>query len=331
VTGAVTPVVRETATGLTAAGKFPTGATMDRTGAFLEISTMVVPRLRVSAGGRWSGFRTRAEVGTEFGGAVENTASALTGQGGLVLSVTQSLDAVARVAQGFRAPNLYDLTNIGAVPGGVVIPNPDAKPERSLSYEAGVRVHTQRTAAEVTAYRTLIHDFIDRAPASMNGDTLLDGERVFQGQNVGEARLWGVEAEAAHALGRVDARATLLYTYGQQTLGDGTREPMSKIPPLAGTLRLRWLGAAGRWWAGYQLAWAGRQDRLSSRDLGDSRIAPGGTHGYAVHSLLASVAVTPVLSASLGFENLTNTLYRTHASGVDAPGRHVWVGVRFFQ
>jgi len=331
VTGAVTPVVRQTAIGLIATGKFPTGATMDRTGAFLEISTLVVPRLRVSAGGRWSGFRTEAEVGTEFGGAVANTASALTGQGGLVLSVTESVDAVARVAQGFRAPNLYDLTNIGAVPGGVVIPNPDAQPERSLSYEAGLRVHTRRTAAAITAYRTLIHDFIDRAPATFHGDTLLDGERVFQGRNIGEARLWGIEAEALHAVGQIEGRATLLYTYGQQTLGDGTREPMSKIPPLAGTLRLRWLGLAGRWWAGYQLAWADRQDRLSSRDLTDTRIEPDGTPGYAVHSLLASVAVTPVLSASLGFENLANTLYRTHASGVDAPGRNVWVGVRFLQ
>lgn len=331
VTGDVTPLVRQTATGPIATGRFPTGATMVRSGAFLEASTRLLPRLHVSAGGRWSGFRTEAEVGTEFGGAVENTAAALTGQGGVVFTATQVLDVVARLAQGFRAPNLYDVTNIGAVPDGVVIPNPDARPERSLSYEAGARLHAGRTAFTLTAYRTLIHDFIDRVPATFNGDTLLGGERVFQGRNVGEARVWGLEAEAAHALGALDGEATLLYTYGQQTLGDGTSEPMAKIPPLAGTARVRWLGPAARWWVAYQLTWAAKQDRLSSRDLSDSRIQEGGTPGFAVHSLLASIAVTPGLSASLGLENLTNRLYRTHASGVDAPARNVWVGVSFLR
>ncbi len=329
-TRTVTPLTRATAAGPLPAGRYPDGATMDRVGVFLEADVALVPRLSLAAGGRWSGFRTTAEVGTDLGGRVEQRTDAFTGQTGLVLRVADPVRVALRLAQGFRAPNLYDLTNVGPAPGGVVVPNPDVGPERSLSYEAGARIDLARTALDLVAYRSLIDDFIDRVPATFRGDTLLDGERVLQGQNVGDARVWGLEAVAVHRAGPVEARGTLLYTRGEQTLGDGTDEPMAKIPPLSGQTRLRWLGAEGRWWVGYELRWAARQNRLSSRDLLDPRIEPGGTPGYAVHSVLAG-ATLGALTLSAGLENLGNVLYRTHASGVDAPGRHVWVGISLLQ
>jgi outer membrane receptor protein involved in Fe transport len=323
-------LTRSTASGPIPTGRFPDGATMTRAGVFLEADAPVVDGVRLSAGARWSGTRAEAEVGTELGGRVENTTSALTAQGGTVVRVATPIDLVARIAQGFRAPNLYDLTNLGAVPGGVVVPNPDVRAERSLTYEAGVRAHTTATAGELVAYRTLIHDFIDRVPAAFNGDTLLDGQRVYQGQNVGEARLWGLEAEVGHRIGPIQARGTVLYTYGDQRLGDGTVEPMSKIPPLSGIAEVRWTATDGRLWTAYRLSWATRQDRLSSRDLTDTRIEPGGTPGYTAHAVVAGASLPGGITLSAGLENLTDALYRTHASGVDSPGRHVWVGMSVY-
>jgi outer membrane receptor protein involved in Fe transport len=81
----------------------------------------------------------------------------------------------------------------------------------------------------------------------------------------------------------------------------------------------------------YRLGWATLQDRLASRDLEDTRIPPGGTPGYVSHALVASATVAGDFTVSLGFENLTDALYRTHASGVDAPGRHVWVGLSIYE
>jgi outer membrane receptor protein involved in Fe transport len=324
--GLVDTLTRETATGSIATGRYPDGATMSRVGVFLEADAPVLAWLRLSAGARWSGSRAVAEVGTEFGGRVENTADAVTAQGGAVARVAPPLDVVLRIAQGFRAPNLYDLTNVGAVPGGVVVPNADVAPERSLSYEAGLRAHTGRTAGEVVVYRALIKDLIDRVPSTFNGATLLAGERIYQGVNVGEGRLWGLEGELAHRAGPFEARGTLLYTHGNETRADGTEEPMPKIPPFSGIAELRW-ASGDRWWAAYRVSWAAQQDRLSSRDLTDPRIAPGGTPGYAVHTLVAGALLPGDIALSVGLENVTDVLYRTHASGVDAPGRHVWVGV----
>jgi hemoglobin/transferrin/lactoferrin receptor protein len=326
----VTPVERETATGPIPAGRYPDGATMGRAGLFVEADVPVVRWLRLSAGARWSGSRAVAEVGTDLGGRVANTASAVTAQAGAVARLASPLDLALRIAQGFRAPNLYDLTNVGVVPGGVVVPNPALDPEKSLTYEAGLRLHGSRTGGELVVYRTIIDGFIDRVPATFNGDTLLDGERVFQGTNIGEARLWGIEAEAIQRIAALEVRGTLLYTYGEQAPADGTVEPMAKIPPLSGTAEVRWWGADRRWWVAYRLGWATLQDRLATRDLEDTRIPPGGTPGYTVHSLMASVAIAEPLTVSAGFENVTDELYRSHASGVDAPGRHVWVGMSVF-
>lgn len=331
VDGSVTPTERQTATGPIPSGRYPDGATMARVGLFLEADAPVTTWLRLSAGGRWSGFRSVAEVGTDLGGRVENSASALTGQAGAVARIIQPLDLTLRLAQGFRAPNLYDLTNVGAVPGGVVVPNPNVGAERSLTYEAGLRVHAPTTVGEIVVYRTMIDGFIDRVPAAFNGDTLFEGERVYQGQNVGDARLWGIEAEAIQQLGPVELRGTLLYTFGKQTLADGTVEPMAKIPPLSGTAEARWWGPNRTWWVAYRLGWATLQDRLAARDLDDSRIQSGGTPGFATHSLVASATLARQFTLSLGLENLTDALYRTHASGVDAPGRNVWVGMAIYE
>ena len=329
-TGTATAIERETADGPIPAGRYPDGASMGRVGVFLEADAPVVPWLRLSAGGRWSGSRVVAEVGTDLGGRVENETGAFTGQAGAVARLTAPLDLAFRIAQGFRAPNLYDMTNVGAVPGGVVVPNPGLDPEKSLTYEAGLRLHAGATGGELVAYRTIIDGFIDRVPATFNGDTLLDGERVYQGTNIGTARLWGIEAEGIQRVASLELRGTLLYTYGEQTLADGTVEPMSKIPPLSGTAEARWWGPQRRWWVAYRLGWATLQDRLSSRDLTDTRIEAGGTPGYTSHSLVASASVAEDFTLSAGVENLTDGLYRTHASGVDAPGRHVWVGMAVY-
>jgi outer membrane receptor protein involved in Fe transport len=326
-TGAVTPLARPTDDGGTVdVGNFPDGATADRIGVFATAEAAMAGFLRASIGARWSHFRNAANVGSEFGGLVENSSSDLTGQLGLVAAPAERWRIAARLAQGFRAPNLYDLTRTGPVPGGVALPNPDARPEESVSGEVSVRYAAADAALDVTAYYTRVTDFIDRVPGEFQGDTLFNGERVFQGRNVGTARIRGVEAEAMKSLGPVRLHAGLQYTYGEQTPASGTEEPMSKIPPFGGFATLGWMLPSHPVLLEYVFRWATEQDRLGIRDLDDPRIPPGGTPGYTVHGVRISADVTERLALAAGFENVFDELYRSHASGVDAAGRHVWVG-----
>lgn len=329
-TGARTELVRQTDRGATPTGNFPNGANADRMGVFLAAEAEMGSHLIVTAGGRFSRFRNEADVGTAFGGSVENVSSDLTGQFGLVAAPAPAWRVAVRLAEGFRAPNLYDLTRVGPVPGGVSLPNPDARPERSVSLDLSLRHFGPSGVVDVTLYYTRIRDFIDRAPGTFQGDTLyppLSGERVFQGLNVGTARVRGIEAEAVKRFGSIDLRANVQYTHGEQDVAGGATEPMSKIPPLSGTATLRWTRAARGPWVEYLFRWATRQTRLGARDLRDSRIPEGGTPGFAVHGIRAGTTLASDLSVTAGLENLTDELYRTHASGVDGPGRHVWVGL----
>jgi outer membrane receptor protein involved in Fe transport len=325
-TGATTALERGSSGGNVPTGNFPDGSSADRIGAFVTAEVQVSERLRLSAGGRFSAFRNQANVGTAFGGVVSNSNSALTGQLGTVVSIARYWYVAARVAQGFRAPNLYDLTRVGPVPGGIQLPNPNARPERSWTGDLSLRYEAERTAFDITAYYTRVSDFIDRGPGTFNGDTLFDGERVFQGVNVGTARVRGLEAEAARQVGPVQLRTTLLYTVGDQDDAGGVTEPMAKIPPLSGSVAARWTPRARPWWLEYALRWAAKQDRLGSRDLADPRIPPGGTPGYTAHGIRAGATLPNGVDVALGLENLGNELYRDHASGVDAPGRHLWAG-----
>ncbi len=327
-TGLETPIVRSASDGgIVPAGNFPDGANGDRMGLFLSAETFIAPSFKLEIGGRWSRFRNEADVGEEFGGFVENMSSDFTAQVGLVAIPSPEWRVAVRMAEGFRAPNLYDLTRVGPVPGGISVPNPDAMPERSLSLDFGVRYLTHRGALAVTLYRTRIRDFIDRAPGTFRGDTLFNDERVFQAVNIGAARIVGFEAEAMRRFGPFEGRTAVLFTHGDQQGADGIEEPMSKIPPLTGTASLRWTLPSYPFWVEYIVRWSTTQDRLGSRDLTDPRIPAGGTPGHFVQGFRAGTEVRPNVSLSVGVENITDELYRTHSSGVDAPGRHVWVGV----
>ncbi len=326
-TGVRTPLELSVDGGTIPTGQFPDAASADRMGIFIAAALPVSRVIDVSVGGRWTRFRNAADVGTEFGGAVENSSADLTGQLGIVVAPSADWRIAARVAQGFRAPNLYDLTRTGPVPGGIALPNPNAEPERSISGEVSLRFAGRQLAFDVTAYTTRITDFIDRVPGTFRGDTLFGGERVFVGANVGSAHIRGIEAEAARSLGPVRVRGSVTLTRGDQRGADGLDEPMSKIPPLGGHVSVRWSASPRPVWVEYVLRWAAPQERLGRRDLADPRIAVGGTPGYAVHALRASATVSPGVHVSAGFENVLDELYRTHASGVDAAGRHVWVGM----
>jgi iron complex outermembrane receptor protein/hemoglobin/transferrin/lactoferrin receptor protein len=335
-TGESQDLVRDTESGTIPSGRFPDGATASRLGVFLAADWSALEQLRLSVGARWGTFSNRAQVGTELGGNVENSSTSFTGQLGVVFLPIPEWSIAFRLAEGFRSPNLYDLTNVGPIPSGIVLPNTLAEPEKSLSTELGIRYAGQDGALDFTVYYTTIRDFIDRVPGSFQGDTLFDGERVYTGENVGTASLVGFEVEGVFQVGPIEGRGTVLYTKGDQQYADGTEAPMSKIPPLGGSIGLRWADKTQRLWLAYSLHWAVPQSRLGLRDQEDPRICPAsmqgqpelcGTNGFTAHGVSAGAELTSHIVVTAGFDNIGDRLFRTHASGIDSAGRSVWVGV----
>ena len=147
----------------------------------------------------------------------------------------------------------------------------------------------------------------------------------------GEALIYGAEAALmARLTDQLTATTTASYARGdgptplvqandamRQT---GDRVPLSRIPPLNGTVDLVWRGARGVY-AGGAMRWARRQDRLAISDISDERIPLGGTPGFCVVDLRAGYRHNSAMGVHLLLENLFDQAYRYHGSSTNGPGR----------
>jgi hemoglobin/transferrin/lactoferrin receptor protein len=205
----------------------------------------------------------------------------------------------------------------------VEVPSPGLDPERSVAIEAGVKWRADRTSAALSLWRTNLDALIDRVRARLDGSDMLDGQRIYQRQNVGAANVYGFELEIERVIaGPVTAYGWGAYAHGQQTTAD---QPMRRIPPFNGAAGVRWTGA--RFWGALQLRGAARQDRLAQGDREDHRMNPNGTPGWMTTGVNVAYRLSDGVRVVGGAENLFDRAYRVHASGIDGYGRYMWAGL----
>jgi outer membrane receptor protein involved in Fe transport len=245
--------------------------------------------------------------------------------GHLTARYGQRYQWIAAFNKGFRAPNINDLSTFGAFDSGIEVPVQSLKPEHSYTSEIGWRTTGEHLQVSVTGYYTWLVNLIVRAPATWQGNDSLDGDPVFQKQNIDRAFITGTEGKLVWQPAR-HWRLTqgLAWAYGQNLTRD---EPLSRIPPLHGRTVLQYEPLPTTWIA-LEGLYATLQDRLSGGDTRDHRIPAGGTPGWAIANLRAGYSLR-WLDLSAGLQNILNAAYRVHGSGVDGYGRSVWVSARF--
>jgi outer membrane receptor protein involved in Fe transport len=304
-------------------GLYPDGATRRSVAAF-ALGHVSLGRAGVDVGARYT--RDDVEADDSVFGPLDITPDAVVGSVSVLVPLGGAVNAFGSVAQAFRAPNIDDLSTLGAFDFGVEIPPDSLDPERSVSLEGGLKANTSRVAATLAVYRLHLRDLIDRLPATFEGSPIWDGQAVYQRANVGEAYVRGLEADAEwRVTGTLTLRGFVASTYGQQVTVDA---PMRRIPPINGLV-----GARYRWnrglWLEATLRAAGAQTRLAPGDVADHRIPPGGTPGWTVVNVTAGSRIGRSLILTGGIGNLFNEAYRTHGSGIDGPGRNAWLSARF--
>jgi len=300
-------------------GLYPDGATRQSVAAF-AMATLTARRLVVDVGSRYTSDRVRAA--DRVFGTASIAPDAVVSSVAASWAIAGGVHAFGSVAQAFRAPNIDDLSTLGPFDFGIEIPPGDLAPERSVAVEGGVKFSVSRVAGSFTAFRLGLRDLIDREPTIFNGSTLLDGQRVYRRANLGEAYVRGTEADIEwRVTAHLTASAFASTTFGRQKAAD---IPLRRIPPANGMARLRyrWRGGA---WADVAVRAARTQDRLAPGDLADHRIPAGGTPGWTAASVSASVPLGSRLTVGGGMANVFDRAYRIHGSGVDAPGRHLWL------
>ncbi len=302
-------------------GLYPNGSN-SLTTALFNTYLYSVKSWNFQFGWRYNYVSNRAED-AEFGN-LDLTASSLIWNGSVNYKFNSN-NLYAAVNTGFRAPNINDIGSLGNFDYGVEVPAGNLKSERSRNYELGYKLAIDRLSLNVAGFYTQIMDLIDRVPSSYQGDTLLDGERVYVKENVGNAFVTGIEMDfEAKVVANFSVLGNLTYTYGQNVTKE---EPFRRIPPLFGNLSLRY--DKKRYYVILQALAAGKQERLSAGDIDDHRIPDGGTPGWSVLNLKGGYKWKRI-GVKLAFNNVFNEAYRMHGSGVDGLGRHLAASVRFF-
>lgn len=225
------------------------------------------------------------------------------------------------IKQGFRAPNVNDLSgNVTARSGITALGSEDLEPERTLTYELGTRIRSDRFSLEGAVFYTDLDQLIASVPQNATtNDTITT--------NDSDGFITGVELEANYQL--TDAWSLsgfFTYQFGDTETslflgGPSDTQPVSRLSPLRGSLALRYQEPDSSWWAEARTIAAGRANRLSDGDRDDTeRIPPGGTPAYVVANLTAGWQATENLAFTLALENLTDEDYRIHGSGLNEAG-----------
>ncbi len=243
----------------------------------------------------------------------------------------ENIHLFAGLSQGFRAPNLSDLTRLDiARSGEFETPVSDLDPEHYLTGEMGIKSAGHWGSAQLTAYWTEIDDMIVRAPT---GNKIAIGSTVYDEvtkRNAGDGHIAGVEWYQALKLGQpwtwwlsASAMDGQIEDYPTSS-SVREEEAISRLMPPSLSSGLRWQDAAERIWIEGFVQSAEKADRLSAADRKDTeRIPPGGTPGYCVGGLRGGWRITRNWSTSLSLENITDEDYRIHGSGVNEPGRNL--------
>ena len=232
----------------------------------------------------------------------------------------------AGASQGFRAPNLSDLTRLDTARSNEIeTPAPDLDPEEYVAYEIGLKSRLDRLVSQASYYYTTIDRMILRTPTGRTVDTYSEvtkknsGQGYIQGIELSETlhltRQWSTWLAAAWMDGRVDAYPS--------SDAEKERDYISRLMPPTAELGIRWHTESGKYWCEVVGNMAAKADKLSADDERDTqRIPPGGTPGYAVCSVRAGSTVVKGLDVTVAVENVLDEDYRIHGSGVNEPGRN---------
>jgi hemoglobin/transferrin/lactoferrin receptor protein len=268
-------------------------------------------------------------------GDITQQSGALTGSLGWVTRLPGEWQLATSVSSGYRVPNVDDLAKVfESVAGNLIVPNPNLKPERTYTFDAGIRKQlAERVSIEAEGFYTIYNNAINTQPGTLNGQSQIDyngrSSRIITQVNSQQARLFGVNAQLSADLTQsLTLFGTVTYTKGRIRT-DSTGYPLDHIPPLYGKGGLRLTIRQFR--AEANVLFNGWK-RLSEYNLvGEDNIVyatPQGMPAWQTINLRASYQINRFVQVQTSLENILDRNYRVFASGISAPGRNLVLTLR---
>ena len=256
---------------------------------------------------------------------------------GIVHKTSNNFTLKANVASGFRAPNVDDLAKIfESAAGTIIVPNEDLKPEKTLTADFGfvIQSDSKKIKFENTYFYTRLYDAIVTDEFLYNGQSTIiyDGttSQVFANQNKGKAFITGVSTNfSAEIIPSLLLNANFNYTLGR-VIENGNKSPLDHISPYFGKIGV----AYSKSWATFEayMLYNGKKEASDYSTSGEdnAQYAPvGGMPAWETYNFKTGFNMYKGATLFVGVENLLDTQYRVFASGINAPGRNIYGGLKY--
>ncbi|MCF6223502.1 MAG: TonB-dependent receptor [Flavobacteriaceae bacterium] len=268
--------------------------------------------------------------------ALKNTAVTLTA--GYVFKPNKTWQLNGVLSSGFRSPNIDDIGKVREKRGIVTVPNVDLQPEFAYNFEAGTLKYFNDKNFYIgfTAYYTLLNNYIVRAPFVLNGSPTIiyDDEELEIQANVNNETayiLGGTFTLKGNITNNFQTKASFTYTKGRTY---DTKEPMSSIPPIFGSLDL--IYSKKKIETGLNFIFNGRkklEDYNISEGIDNIEETPlilhpadadyyYGTPSWQTLNYYARYKATKNIDLLLAVDNIFDVHYKEFASAISAPGRN---------
>lgn len=324
--------------------RYPDGSTWQSCGAYISAKYKPHPKLTFSGGLRFNQFIIKAVFDTTFFPFpftdTRMSNGSTSGSLGLVYAPSDKWQIYATAASGFRAPNIDDMGKVfESVPGYLVVPNPDLKPEKVYNLELGTaKAFGNYFKVDATAYYTWLVDAMVRKDFVFNGDTSIrylgNKSRVQAVQNVTKLQVYGIQAGIDFFCKGFGIRSNISYQHGREQSPDSlVYYPLRHAAPTFGSTHLTYeykkfkvdLYAVYNAKMDYDdLALTERVNASYARDeYGRAYVA-----GWCTLNFKAAFYPSQYIALTLGIENITDLMYRPYSSGINAPGRNIIASVR---
>jgi hemoglobin/transferrin/lactoferrin receptor protein len=258
--------------------------------------------------------------------------SALNGSLGLAINLNETNKISYNVSTGFRSPNIDDVGKLFDVGNSLVVPNPDLKPEYSLSYELAYQRKSDRMLFKMVAFHSRLFDAIVDGAFTLNGSNTanIDGETldVFAKVNTGDAEIYGGSLNfTAEVADNWALSKTISYTGGRDLTND---DPLRHTTPIFGKASITFQEKKIR--SEFYIEYNSDRDRSEIPSAEIDRkpylYTDSGSPGWYTLNLKSSYQISESVNVNAGVENILDKHYRPYSSGISAPGRNFIFAVR---
>ena len=255
---------------------------------------------------------------------------------GIVHNPSKNVKLVFNFASAFRVPNIDDLAKIfESVPGRVIVPNQNIKPEQSVTADMGITFwEGKRFQLENTFFYTRLYDAIVTSPFELNGQNNLiyEGQlsQIYANQNQGNGEIVGLSTSLKwYLFPKLLLYGNFNYTNGRVE-NNSARFPLDHIAPTYGKAGLSY--EADKWMVDAYVLYNGKKRLKDYSPSGEDNLqyAPAnGMPSWETYNLKGAYKLIDNLTVFAGVENLLDTQYRTFASGINAAGRNFYLGGKY--